>query len=147
MTSWVINATTSATTRYENYDFDSFCQAEDGKFYGIRADGIYLLDGDDDDGAEIPAYVNLGRVDFGTSVLKHISTAYVTGASSELVTLTLNGFEYPARSYSEEYSCQRFDVGKGLRATYFNPIIKNTYGCNFSFDTFEIAAVPTLRRI
>jgi hypothetical protein len=151
MTTYAINVMTGASTRYDNFGFDSFCRAEDGKYYGIRADGIYRLEGADDAGVPIDADIDFGHLDFGTSAEKRIATAYAGVASDEVMELRIQvgdeTYDYPARSSSETLQQQRFDVGKGLKSNYFDVSIHNTDGGDFEMDSIEIAAVSTSRRI
>lgn len=147
MASWVLNTLTDATTRYEYFDFDSFCRAEDGKYYGIRADGIYLLEGETDAGFDIDSAINFGRLSLGTTALKHLTNAYAAVSSSAQMMLIIDGNTYLARGNSLTQKGQRFDVGKGLRQTYFTPIMVNVTGCAFVLDSLELAALATDRRI
>lgn len=148
MTTWTINPDTAACSRYTNYDFLGFCQAENGNYYGLTATGLYLLSGDDDAGSEIASFVDFGRLDFGTPALKHITNAYAGTESGEKLKLYLGSYGYEARSYdADDYKLHRFDVGRGLRYNYYEPRLTNTHGGNFTLVSFEIAAVPTTRRI
>lgn len=143
MTTYAVNEN-GATTRYTGYDFESFCHFN-GKYYGIKADGLYLLDGTAD------AFVDLGDLDFGTSLEKRVTNAYVGGASDAQLELTITQrgteYTYPARSYDSETNVQRFDTGKGLRANYFGVKVSNVEQSPFTIDAVEVAAVATSRRI
>lgn len=151
MTTLCTNAKTGSATEYANYGFESFCRAPDGKYYGVKADGLYLLEGNDDAGTSIDSLIDYGDLDFGTSALKRIATAYTQVASGDRMELRITQegveYEYAARSYSEELQAQRFDTGKGLRANFFGVKIANTEGCDFTLDSVELAAVETGRRI
>ena len=143
MTTYAVNEN-GATTRYTGYDFDSFCHFN-GKYYGIKADGLYLLDG------TANATVELGDMDFGTSLEKHRASAYVGCASDAPMELTITqrgtDYTYPTRSYDDATNVQRFDVGKGLRANYFGVRVSNVDQSPFTIDAVEVAAVATSRRI
>lgn len=151
MTTLCTNIKTGAATEYSGYGFESFCRAHDGRYYGINEGGLYLLDGETDDGVEISAVIDYGDIDFRASALKSLAAAYAQAASEERMELriTQNGdeYEYLARSYSEEMQAQRFDTGKGLRANFFGVKIANTEGCDFTLDSVELAVVATSRRI
>jgi len=151
MTTLCTNIKTGAATEYTNYGFDSFCSGHDGRYYGIKNGGLYLLDGDTDDGAKVDSVIDYGDLDFGASELKQITAAYAQVASGDLMELRLTQegveYEYTARSYSEEIQAQRFDTGRGLRANFFGVKVANTEGCDFTLDSVELAAVATSRRI
>jgi len=57
---WVVNMDTGASSQYDNYGYNSFFE-RDGQYYGVADDGIYLLDGDDDEGDDIDALIEFGR--------------------------------------------------------------------------------------
>lgn len=147
---WVLNAETSASTRYEGFDFSSFAKI-DGRYYGCRSDGVYELDGDTDSDAPIQAMVSFGKQDFGTSALKRVSNIYVgTSSGGKLfVKVLVEGEEYlyQARDGAEELQVQRFDLGRGLRANYLEFELYNADGDDFELASVEFAAVPLSRRI
>lgn len=147
---WVLNAETGASTRYENYGFNSFCY-HDGRYYGCKPDGVYLLEGDDDAGAPIQAMIDLGRHNFGTSALKSVPAAYVgvssTGAMVLKVIVEGLEYHYTARSSGEQLQQQRIDLGRGLRANYFTFQLFNSDGADFDLDTIEFMPLAHTRRI
>ena len=150
LTVWVLNTKTGATTRYDNYPFNSFTKIG-GKHYGAKDDGIYELTGVDDAGAVIDAAVNLGKNNFGTSLLKSMDNCYVGAASDGkiIVKVTVNGvtYSYSARNSSTELEVQRVDMGRGLRANYYELEIQNTAGGAFELASVEFTPVPLSRRI
>lgn len=147
---WVVNAETGASTRYENYPFNSFAFF-DGAYYGCRSDGIYRLDGDTDNGAPIQTMMSFGKRDFGTSALKQVTHVYAglsSGGRLFLKTI-VNGeeFTYVARTASEDLRQQRFDLGRGLRANYLEFELYNADGDDFELASVEFLVVPLNRRI
>ena len=141
---------TTASSRYENYDFNSMMFFR-GSAYGTRPDGLYLLEGDDDDGMPIRASLNFGKLRFGNSKLKAVPAAYV-GASStgELYLRVVQAgkeFVYKARNADTEMTTQRFDLGRGLRSNYFDFELFNGPGHQMEIDSIEFIQVPLDRRI
>lgn len=147
---WAVNTATSASTRYENYSFNSLMIVR-GRPFGVKPSGVYLLAGATDAGAPIQQGVALGKHDFGTQVLKHIEAVYVGVSSTGQLLLRIGdgegAYTYQARRVDPHTKVQRFDPGKGLRANYFTFDLLNEYGGQFELDniTFNIAA--TKRRI
>lgn len=141
MSTWVVNIDTGAATRYQDYEFNSFCQGADGKYYGVKDDGLYLLEGESPD-----VFVDFGRLTLGTEYLKHIINVYAACASEAPLTVTVSGYSYNARSSDTTMKDQRFDLGKGLRVTYFEPVLTSNGGA-MMLDSLDIAAKPTTRRI
>lgn len=146
----VVNADTSAFSRYEGYGFLAYFHIGDDA-YGLSRDGIFLLGGDTDAGLPIQASVHAGAVDAGTSLLKWASECYLAASSDGplrlRVTVGDNAYLYTARSSSQEMQMQRVDIGKGLRATYFELEVINDNGDDFELDRIEFRSAPTSRRI
>lgn len=147
---WVVNAETEATTRYENFDFNSYGMI-DGRYFGCKTDGLYLLEGDKDGTDFIRASIDFGNDNFGSSLRKACPHAYLGVASSGTMYLkvTVEGEEYiyAARSDDPEMQVQRVDLGKGIRANYLRFEIYNSDGCDFELDTVEFSVVALSRRI
>lgn len=146
---WVVSEA-GQSSRYEGYEFNSFGKIG-ARYYGMKADGLYLLEGEDDDGTPIKASVGLGMHDFGTSALKRIANCYIGVASSGTMFLKViaNGEEYlyAARSDDPYMATQRVDIGKGIRANYMTFELYNSNGCDFELNSVEFAAVALNRRI
>jgi hypothetical protein len=146
---WAVVEGAQATTRYDNYGFNSFAVIN-GTQFGMKADGIYLLDGATDGGRPITSGVALGTHDFGTQALKHLPAVYAGVSSAGRLYLKVsdgtNAYTYRARRSDEFMRVQRFDVGKGLRAGYFSFELTGE-GDAFELDTVQFMAVPTQRRI
>lgn len=151
MTTLCINLDSSATSEFSNYAFNSYCTAHDGKTYGLTSAGLFLLEGDTDNSAEIEASIQTGKQDFKTQSEKRLQTIYVGASSHEKLELTINSmgveYDYNTRSYSEELNQQRFDVGKGLRANWFDFTIRNTSGADFEIADFSVDGLQTNRII
>lgn len=110
-------------TEYTRYNFQSFIRLS-GKYYGVASGGIYLLEGDTDDGVDITAFIDLGTKDFFTQGIKSMPAAYAAVASSAPAKLTVKSrqgeFTYQQRASSPRLQVQRFDIGRGLRDTHFD---------------------------
>lgn len=147
---WAVNADTSASSRYERYGFNSFARLN-GVAYGAKEGGIYRLEGDDDAGEPIRASAHFGKQDFGTQHLKHVPYVYAGVSSSGGVFLRVgdgkDAFIYKVRRNHPEQRTQRFDLGKGLRASYFTFELYNENGADFELDTVRFDVVPLSRRI
>lgn len=148
---WVVGLSEDhPTSTFENYDFNSFATIG-GRTYGVKGDGLYLLDGDTDNGQPIQASVSYGRQDFGTKTMKHMTRAYVGASSTGKLYLKIiaDGKEYlyAARSSSTEIAQQRIDVGRGLQANYFTFELFNKDGGDFEIDSVSFFAAEFKRRI
>ncbi|MGB4467582.1 MAG: hypothetical protein WBI41_05965 [Azovibrio sp.] len=149
-TCWVLNVDNMASSRYENYGFNSFGMFQ-GRYVGVRQDGVYLLEGDTDDGDPIRAMISLGKQTFGTTQLKGLQCAYLGVASDDRMYLKVlvneQEYIYEARRSDDYTRTQRIDTGKGLRANVYEFEIYNNEGCDFDLDSVEFVPVTFNRRI
>lgn len=147
---WVLNSETAAASAYANYGFTSFARMGDDVF-GVRADGIYKLGGASDDGSPINAVVAFGSIDFGTSELKGVSNVYVgtaSGGALYVKVITVQGtYTYRGRRVDGAMRAQRFDLGRGLRASYYEFELYTTGGEDFDLDSVEFVPAALARRI
>jgi hypothetical protein len=149
---WVINQNTGAPARYENYDFDAF--AVIGQNYlGARGDGIYLLDGDDDEGAEIDAIATTANTDLEEAKLKRVTGAYLGVQASGQVHLTLRTDQdqesgpYRLRQSPDTQTTERAKFRRGIRTRYVQVDMENTDGEDVKIDTLELEASVVSRRL
>ena len=129
-------------TQYTAYNFQSFATIN-GACYGVAADGVYLLEGDSDDGRECVASVDLGTKDFGSSDMTSLSAAYAGIASAAQAVLTVQtrqgAFQYHQRASHPRLQQQRFDVGRGMRDTHYDLSIQApAHGLELADLTFDI---------
>lgn len=147
---WAVNMRTDASTRYESYRFNSYARIG-GKLYGAKPDGIYALEGADDQGQPVRWSLHLGEHDFGTRALKSVPTAYVGVASDGQVLLKVgdgkSSYVYQMRRNDARMKTQRFDLGRGLRANYFTFELLGEDGGDFELDEVQFEVLPLARRI
>lgn len=146
---WVVNTDSNASTRYDAYGFNSFARVG-AKHYGAKADGIYLLEGQDDAGQPIKSGVALGAHRFGTDALKHMDAVYAGVSSTGQLFIKVGdgkqAYTYRARRKDDFMKVQRFDVGRGLRANYFTLELTSEADA-FELDSVTFNVLPTQRRI
>jgi len=150
MVGWIINPNLSASTALDNYDFTGFGQHK-GKYYGIRPDGLYVLEGDTDNGTQIDSFISLGNRNFNTAKQKRMRHAYI-GASTDgrmVLKVIVNGQEYlyAVKNPSTDMAEQRVDIGRGLRSNYWNFELMNREGADFEIDTIKFMPLVLERRI
>lgn len=148
---WIVNAATGASSSYENYSFNSFATV-DGRLYGARSDGLYLLEGDTDAGSPIRASLSFGSTDFGTPKLKRLEAAYLGVSSTGDMYLKVrteggNEYTYVTRRNDDFMRQQRIDVGRGIRASYLTFELYNGAGCDFELNTVSVNAAVLSRSI
>jgi hypothetical protein len=142
------------TSRYSNWYFTGYANVF-GAEYGIDSIGLRLLEGDDDDGTDIPAVLDCGLIGYGSSNIKAPECVYVLGKSSSPLVVdvalpTGDTYSYPARSSSESLKTQRHDGMKGLmnlRQTAFSTVIRNDEGGTMELSAVEVLVNESKRRI
>lgn len=150
--SYVVNANTFAMTKYRNFNFNSFAHLE-GLYYGMNDDGIYELDGDDDNGTAIDATITLGKKDFDSKQLKTIPQTYLgvhTNGALVLKVITDSGairYYNMTAPTSGDLKTTRIQVGKGLRSRYWQFELTNVNGSDLTLDSIAFLAVGLARRI
>ena len=146
----MVNWDSKASTKYENYDFNSFAQIGQ-RYYGVKADGVYLLEGDDDAGVPIRASLSFGKLDFGSMFKKRVPYAYmgVSSTGKMYLKVTANGetYTYAARRSDDHLRAQRVDLGRGLTATYMEFELYNSNGADFELGSVEFSFMPLTRKI
>ena len=139
-----------AMTRYTRYPFTQIVRLG-SSYYGAAADGLYLLEGDTDNGLPIEWDFELTQNDFQQANLKRIVSAVVGGRIPPLTNFTLKIGERADESYSynnahdatvQNYR-QRF--GRGVRARYLSVGMNCAQGSDFEIDTLSME-VETLSR-
>ena len=89
---WVLNTNAFHPSVYSGFDFNSYA-VYNNQAFGCREDGIYLLDGDTDDGSAFQSGVVLPKTNFGMSQQKRFRKAYfgLNGSSPAIRMETDNG--------------------------------------------------------
>jgi hypothetical protein len=155
-TGWVMNTEGEMPlSEYENYDFNSFCKVGD-VYLGAKDEGLYLLDGDTDEGAPIDAAVRTMMLDFGSPVQKRVRNAYIGYTSSGKLLLRVRVVDngelkeqwYEAQELQAQAPReQMIRVGRGLRSRYWQFELVNVDGADFELMDLELHPVYLNRRV
>lgn len=136
-------------TEYKDYNFQSFAKIG-GAYYGVAADGVYLLEGDSDDGRAITARIDFGTQTLSNDQLKNVPAVYAGIASTAAATLVVGTrqgeFRYPQRGHAPRMQTQRFDLGRGLRDTHYDFAIEAP-ATGLELDSVEFGINKSTRRI
>jgi len=147
---WVMNIETGAMVQYEQYGFNSYFDIA-GHYYGVADDGVYLLEGDTDNGDLIEAFIELPMSVLGSMKQKSMSSAYAAVASDDVVILKVmvdgTEYTYEARSSSTVLKTHRIDIGRGLKGNEWKFTLMNKEGSDFELQSLEFMPVATGRRI
>ena len=150
LTVWAVNMDINGATRYEGYDFNSFAEIG-GLYYGAKHDGLYLLEGPDDGGSDVNASVRLGNMNFGSIKRKALPYVYCGVASNGALVLkvTADGstYHYTVRDNTELLKAHRFELGRGLEASYYDITIMSDGGTAFDLADIEFFPIELSRRL
>lgn len=136
------NLKNNAPTQYSNFDFTSMCLFN-GVPIGAGPNGLFrLCCGDDDNGTDIDAYFIPVVTDFGVLERKTMRYAYLSGHCDGSVTVRaegngagVSGPHECAFLGTEERQQQRVQLGRGLKASFFEVKIANASGSRFKIDS------------
>jgi hypothetical protein len=113
---YVFNTRTQEVTTYSNYSFLGIIYVNK-KPYGVRADGLYLLEGDADITTPINGSITTNASDFNYEVSKNIEQVYLN--SDTLVTLTPIVDDVTASPYPSSFGGRRVAIARGLAGRYW----------------------------
>jgi hypothetical protein len=114
---YVMNVHTTESTQYSNYPFLHIVHIG-GKPYGVKADGLYLLEGATDNGTAISGSVTTKETDFGSFNSKHVNEIYLNSDTATTMTPTVDG-ALIAASYASSFGGRRIAVARGLEGRYW----------------------------
>lgn len=141
--SYAINLTTGAVSHYTNYPFDNIVRFGD-RFYGIKADGVFALEGNTDDGAPIQTNVTTFMTDFGSQNNKRVLWVYLLGRLDDGMHVTVHADEGLSYTYRTDGAndgtmrTHRAKVGRGLKGNYFSFTFENVDGADFEIDHVDV---------
>lgn len=147
---WVLNDRTGAMSRYTNYRFNSFAMIG-GHYFGADHDGIYLLEGAQDEDADIEANIRTGLLELGSKTLKGVTNVYLGVASDGLMSVEVETgqgerYRYFARNNDVASMQQRVDTGRGLRSNLYSFTVDGC-GSDFELDSIDVNVAASPRRI
>jgi hypothetical protein len=130
----VMNILTGEVTRYTNFPFDNIVEI-DGKNYGVRSDGLYVLetaittDSLPTAGTVINGQVQTKETDFGTYHSKRCPYMYVNGDTQLTITPIVDGVE--KLPHLTSFSGRKTYLARGVSGRYYSfkiEGIKKLYG-------------------
>jgi hypothetical protein len=154
---WVIGPKNRAVSRYTNFGFNSMVEFND-TYYGMMDDGLYEIGGSTDAGANIKAYVKSGLINFGSSLMKRMSKAYLyysaTGDMVIKVTATTDAgvrethwYRMTSKATGDAATGNRVPVGQGFVSINYQFEITNLAGADFNVDGMKMLPIYMTRRI
>jgi hypothetical protein len=145
-----MNASHFAITEYKDFPFNSFA-CFNGVYLGANSEGIFALEGNNDNGKKIDSFVELPPVDFGAGFIKRARDAWLTYRADGQLVLVLRLDEHETwesalqlpkgRSHEE-----RVKIARGIKNRFIGFGIKNEMGCDFDIESLRVLVEPVQRR-
>lgn len=159
--SWVLNPETGAVSTHTNWPIVGIAQVGDLQ-YAVGPEGLYLLDGDTDDGDTIDAVIDLPGLEFGQpnkeggltaeDERKRVKQLWLDCESDTPMRAEVRSYD---QALSHHYTAIRplnqtgnmlITVGKGLKSKWWGLSIRNTLGGDFRLTAASADVMTTDRR-
>jgi hypothetical protein len=146
-TTFATNLVTGTVGRYAGFDFDGFCRVG-MQSYGFRADGLYLLGAQNDNGSAIGTRVDFAAEDFGSVQSKRVGNIFM-GLSTDgqvYVRTEEDGEQqmtYRAYQRKAEF---RADMQRGRASRFWRLRLEVVEATHTELDNVEWVITPTGRR-
>lgn len=144
---YAVNLSTGALTTYQGFDFVGFANTATAAF-GWKADGVYRIGGDSDDGALRNALVAFGADSYDTNLKKHVPAAFLGLGTDGCAYLRMSGdgdCENVYRVIQRGDTC-RANPHRGLSAREWNVTLEIVDASDAVLDNIEYAIEVTTRR-
>lgn len=132
-----------AVGHYSQYPFRQVIRHA-GQYYGVAADGLYLLGGDLDAGKPIPWRMKTALDDFKTKQLKRVVSAYIGGRLNEETTVGVQVGEKEENTYAyttvhgPDAQNYRIKTGRGMRARYYGFEVGDADGMQCEVNALDL---------
>jgi len=111
-----MNVHTQESTKYSNFGFLHIINIGN-KPYGVKADGLYLLEGTTDNGVAINGSATTKETDFGVFQSKNVPTVYLNSDTLTTITPTVDAVTYSA--YSSTFGGRKTLIARGITGRYW----------------------------
>ncbi len=137
-------------THYSNFPFTKIVRYK-GDYYGVAADGLYLLGGDTDAGQPIASEWETHLADFGALQQKTPESMYISGrigptATGKVVDGEKASYTYPHLNPRGDFAqAHRIKLGKGIKSNYLGFGLADPAGGVMDVDLMD-DRIPVLTR-
>ena len=129
-------------TEYTGYEFDCIVYFMD-KYYGVRSDGMYLLEGTSDNGTNIDVNLLTQHFDFDRSNKKRLPYLYAGSETDFTVSPIVDDASFG--SYTSTKGNERVYLPQGATGRYWQFGFQNIDGNKLALDNVEVI-INELRR-
>jgi hypothetical protein len=147
------NVFNNGLSEYSGYNFDSVFELG-GKYYGVIAsDGVYLLEGTNDNGTDIESIVQTGVIDYGDSHKKNVPDVFIgCELAGQMQIRSITDEEvWSTPKYVDgvlgEVKNKRVKLSLKPSSRYWGFEIRTVDGAKLNIDTIESEPDTSTRRI
>lgn len=137
---YVMNINTTESWKYTNQDFLHII-AIGGKFYGVKANGLYLLEGSTDNGTAINSVIKTKSTDFGSFKSKRVKYFYLNSDTATTVRPIVD--EVSQNSHTSSFGGRKCVLALGNQGRYWQFEVS---GIN-KLEGIEVLPIETQRRV
>jgi len=119
---YVMNVKTTESTKYSNFGF-SHVIALAGKHYGVKPDGLYLLEGTTDATVAINGTIATKETDLGTTQAKYIPYVYLQSDTPTVAIPFVDAVQKPR--YLSSFGGRKIKIARGLEGRYWRFRVEN----------------------
>jgi len=142
---FAMNLSHFGITEYNNYSFNSLADYHlSGKYIGASEEGIFLLDGDNDNGVKIYALIQSGTEDLWTEVMKKLREGFAVMRGGPLRFRIirdegrLDSVVRDLSSVQEVIHEERVKFSRGLKNRFNSFGLENIEGSDFDLESFRV---------
>ena len=150
---FIMNLKHFGVTEYENYSFNSFCNYHGtGIYIGASEEGIFLLDGEDDNGVKINAAIQMGTENLWKDYIKRLREGFVIFRGGPLrleIVLDEGRLDPVVRDLLSVRNVIQEELVKfprGLKNQFISFIWRNLGGSDFDLESFRAMVDPITYR-
>lgn len=140
------NLRTGELTAYDNFQFLGFGKLGDA-VYGLRADGLYLLGGDDDDGDPIACGFRLHKTAFGSDDQHFKRLISIYFGIDPLMPVSVTTFDDLDRPFGTYFGGLRVKLSRGFKAKYWGVEVGNVSGQRLICSAVEFLIDVLTRKV
>jgi len=146
---YALNLAIRGLTQFDAYDYNSFATFN-GVTLAAGSDGIFVISGEDDNGAAIDASFSMHGKTSEVQRMRQAVVNYRTDGEMMLRVTPEEGddiYEYALIKSDTTLSKGRTKLGRGIKGSNWQFEVGNVDGADFEVDSIDITANPTARKV
>ena len=147
-TAWAMNTKSGSVSEYTNFSFNSFAQ-RGNRYLAASDEGLFSLDGDNDDGEDIISLLKSGILQFNDTERATLDYAYVSMRGEGKLLLRISdekGQQYTYVAKAKPFAPAKFKLGRGLKSRYLSFELESV-GQDFDLESIEFLPIKLKRRV